>query len=115
MTPSAMHHGDGAMVITVIAMGMVEMPIDQVVEVIAVRNRLMAAARAMDMFCIMATALMPRRTRIRITLANRNRVLCHSNVFLMAKVALVQVIDMPFVFDLRMPAIGAMLVFVSCG
>ena len=46
------------MVITVITVRVMQMSIDQVVYVIAVRDRFVAAARAVDMIGVMATALM---------------------------------------------------------
>ena len=67
-----------------IAVGMMQMPIDQVVDVIAVGNRLVAAAGAVNMSRFVATAVVPRSAGSRIVLADLNRMLCHATIFLMA-------------------------------
>ncbi len=98
-----------------IAMGMMEMPSDQVIGVITVGNCLMAAARTMDMSRLVLAAVVSWSTSVGIAFADRNRVLCHGSVgFLVAQVTVVQVIDVPVVLDLDMPAMGTVLVIVFC-
>ena len=82
---SDVHHGDGAMIIAMIAVGMMQMPIDQVVDVIAVGNRLVAAAGAVNMSRFVATAVVPRSTGSGIGFADGDRMLGHAAIFLMAK------------------------------
>jgi hypothetical protein len=53
-------------VVAVVAVRMMKVIADTVVCVIAVRNRLMAAARAVDMARLMATAAMVRRAAVRV-------------------------------------------------
>lgn len=65
------------MVITVITVRVMQMSIDQVIDVIAVGNRFVAAARAMDMIGVMATALMCWCAGIRIGFAHFDFVLNH--------------------------------------
>ena len=59
------------MVIAVIAVGMMEMSGDQVVDVIAVGNRLVAAVRPVNVSRFVAVALVTGRTSVRIVLALR--------------------------------------------
>ena len=40
------------MVVAVITVGMMQMPVDQVIDVVAVWHRFMTAARAVDMRCV---------------------------------------------------------------
>jgi hypothetical protein len=97
-------------------MGMVKMSIDQVVDVIAVRNRLVAAAKAVNMSRFVLAAVMSRRTVIGIALADRNRMLRHHTaLFLVTEVSVVRVINVSIVLDLDMPAIGTVLVSVFRG
>ncbi len=72
------------MIIAMIAMGMMQMPSDQVVDMIAVGNRLVAAAGAMNMSRFVAIAVVPRSASRGIGFADLNRTLCHATVFLMA-------------------------------
>jgi len=65
------------MVIAVITVRVMQMSIDQVIDVIAVGNRFVAAARAMDVIGVMATALMCWCAGIRIGFAHFDFVLNH--------------------------------------
>ena len=96
-----------------LAMGMVEMPRDQVIGVIAVRNCFVAAARAMDVSRLVVAAVMSWSAGIGILFTYRNRMLYHRSPFvLVTQVPVMQVIDVPVVFDLDMPTIGTVLVIV---
>jgi hypothetical protein len=52
-------------VITVIAMGMMQMAVDEIVEMIAVRHRLVAATEAMNVSSVMSGTAMVWRASIR--------------------------------------------------
>lgn len=65
------------MVITVITVRVMQMSIDQVIDVIAVRDRFVAAARAVDMIGVMTTALMCWCAGVRIGFAHFDFVLNH--------------------------------------
>ena len=102
------------MIIAMIAVGMMQMPSDQVVDVVAVGNRLVAAAGAVNMSRFVAAAVVPRSAGSGIGFADGDRMLGHAAIFLMAKGAIVQVVDVPIVFDLDVPALGTVLVTVFC-
>lgn len=55
----AIHNPYRAVVVAVIAMGMVQMTIDQIVHVIAVRHGFVAAAGAVDMIRVVRAARVP--------------------------------------------------------
>ncbi len=89
------------MIVAVAIMGMVEVSIDQVINMIAVWNRFVAAARTVDVCRFVLAAIVSWRTGIGIALADGNRMFHHRSAsFLVAQVSFVQVIDMPVVFDL---------------
>jgi hypothetical protein len=66
---------DGAVVVAMTAVFVVKVPLHDVVAVVAMRDRLVPAARAMTMGLFVAATLMIRRTSRRIRGAHRDRVL----------------------------------------
>ena len=63
------------MIIAVIAVRMVKMPIDKIVDVISVRHRFVSAARTVNMIGIMSPAGVTGRAAFRIGVADIQRVL----------------------------------------
>ena len=101
------------MIITMVAVRMVQMPIDEVVDVIPVRNGFVSAARSVNVSGIVTTAGMPRSTGFGIGITDRQRVLFNVSTFgLVMKVAIVQIIDVPVVLDCGVTATGTMLMIV---
>lgn len=85
------------MVVAVVAVRMVQMPVHQVVDMITMRHRLMAAARTMDMVCGMSTAVMFGRADVRIRRAHCDDMLVDMIPVRMVQMTIVQVIDMALV------------------
>jgi hypothetical protein len=109
----ASHQCDRSMIITMVAVRMVQMPIDEVVDVIPVRNSFVPAVRSMNVVGIVSAAGMFRSTGFRICVADRNRVLFDfSTLGLVMKVAVVQIINVPVVLDRGVTATGTMLMIV---
>ena len=100
------------MVITVIAMGMMQMAVDEIVDMIAVRNRFVAAARAMNVSCVMSGTAMVWRASVRILVAHFNPVFIHMIGVRMVKMAVVEIIQMVAVPDGNVAAARSMHVFV---
>jgi len=100
------------MVVAVIAVRMVQMPGDEVVDVIAVRHGLVPATGPVYVCVLMAAAVMPGRALVRILRADRDPVLVDMAAMRMVQVAIVQVIDMALVQDRRVAAMCAVLVVV---
>jgi hypothetical protein len=96
------------MVVAVRAVRMVEMPVHQVVDMVAVGHRLMAAARSVPVLAIMVAAIMVGRAPVRIAPSDLDRVLVDMPLVGMMEVPVVQVVDMIAMLDGDMPAIGPM-------
>lgn len=92
---------------------MVQVAIDQVVDMVSMRHRFVAAIWAVDMGRVMAGALVIRRADVWITCRDIQDVLYHRSIgLLMMEVTVVQVVDVPFMLDCSMSAARAMLVVV---
>jgi hypothetical protein len=94
----------------VIAMGMVQMPFDEVVDMIAMRHGLVSAARTMDMARLMASAAVIRRASIRVRLRYLDHVLVYMVPMRMVQMPIMQVVDMVAVPHGGVPATRAVRV-----
>jgi hypothetical protein len=103
---------DGTVVITVIAVRMMKVAVDQVVDVITMRYRFVSAARPVDMARIMGAAVMARCTSVRVLCADLKPVLVYMIGMRMMQVPVMQVIDVIAMFDGRVPAVRAVLMVV---
>lgn len=96
------------MVITMTAMGMMQMPIDQVIGVIAMGDGGVTATGTMDMAGGMAPAGMVLGAAIRIGRAYGDGMLLDHFPFLVVEVAIVDIVDMPIMFDRGVATAGTM-------
>lgn len=103
---------DRPMVVAVVAVGMVQMAIDEVVDMIAMGNCFMPTPRAMDMVCGVTTAGVALCTGDRVCVAHLKRMLVHMIAVGVMQVAIVQIIHMTIVADRRMAAIWPVNVVV---
>jgi len=88
------------MVIAVTIMRMVQVTVNQVVDVIAMRYRLVPATRTVDMVGVVMPAGMIRRALNRVLIAHGDRVLLDRAVFaLVVQMTVVQVVDVAVVLD----------------
>ena len=71
------------MVVAVVAVRVMEVPVDQIVGMIAMRDGRMSAVRAMHVLRVVTAALMIRRTRVRILGRHGNHMLLDLTAFLM--------------------------------
>jgi hypothetical protein len=92
-------------IVAMIAVRVMQVPVHQIVNVIAVRDGFMAAARAM----LMRAFYLGRAARW-IGPINRNRMLIDVITVHVMQVAVVQIIHVSLVADRGMPAVGTMLV-----
>ncbi len=81
------------MIVAMITVRMMQMTIDEIIDVVAVRHGLVAAALAMDVSCIMATTAMIRSTPIRILVGHFNHVFIDMVPMGVVQVRVVEVID----------------------
>jgi hypothetical protein len=91
-------------IVAVIAIGMVQAPVNQVIEVVPVRNCLMATARAMPMRLIVSRGPMLWVTPIRVRGANFNDVFIGASIFHVLQMALVEIINVTFMLNGNMSA-----------
>ena len=94
------------MVVAVRTMGMVEMPVHQIVDMVAMGHRLMAAARSVPVLTVMAATIMIGRASVGVAPSDLDCVFVDMPLMGMMKVPVVQVVDMIAVLDGDMPAIG---------
>jgi len=96
-----------------VAVRMMQVAVDQVVDMIAMRNRFMSTAGAMHVTGLVASAGMSLRAFIGVCFADLDHVLFHATVgVLMMQMTVVQVIGMAVVIHSRVAAVFAMLMIV---
>ena len=100
------------MVVAVVAVRVVQVTIDEVVDVVAMRHRFVAATGAVHVSRFVAAAVVFRRAGVWVGGADGDAVFIDVVAVRMVQVAVVQVINVAFVFDGGVTAIRAVLVFV---
>ncbi len=100
------------MVVAMVPVRVVQVTVDQVVDVVSMRNGLMAASRSVLVPGLMPAALMLRRTPIGICRRHLDRVLIDVVAVHVMQVPVVQIIDMIAVAHRGVPASGTMLMRV---
>jgi hypothetical protein len=100
------------MILTVAAFGVMQVPVDQVIDMIAVRHGLVAATCSMRMTLFMAATIVVRSCGCRISRVDGNHVLVHMPFVQMVQVSVVEIVRVPLVLDAGMPAAGAVLMGV---
>lgn len=101
------------MIVAVIPVGVMEMAVHQMIHVIAVRQRLVAAARTVGVVLTVGLAGVSRRAVGRIRAAYRELVLVHVACMGMVEVAVVEVVGVPFVAHRDVAAAFAVDVIVA--
>lgn len=91
------------------------MAVDQIIDVVSVRNRLVSALGAMPVSCFVSAAAVVRRAAVGVYRGHCDDVLIVSAVPRMLEMTVIEVIHMPFVPHRDMPAMGAMHVFADAG
>ena len=95
-----------AVIVAMVAMRMMQVAVDEVADVIAVRHGFMPAVRAMlVILCVSGTGML-RRAAVRVRGRNLDHVLIDVAVVHMVQVAVMQIVDMARVLDGRMTAAG---------
>jgi hypothetical protein len=100
-------------IVAVIAMGMVEMPRHEIVDVTIVWHSLVSATASMDVPFVVPAAGVARRTGRRIHRATFERVLIHVVAVRMVQVAVMQVVSVILVLHRGMAAVGSMCVSMA--
>jgi hypothetical protein len=105
---------DRAVVIAMLAVRVMEMLADEVVDVIAMGNLLMTAIGAMNMRGLMPTADVLGRAIRRVSGAYPEDMLVDVIAVGVMQMPVMQIVDVALVLDRRVPAIGSMRVGVAC-
>lgn len=100
------------MIVAVVAVRMVQVALDEVVHVVAVRHSFVAAARAMLVVGGMGLAVVVRSACVGILRAHFDRMLVIVALVGVMEVAVVQIVDVTVVFDSGVPAAGAVDMFM---
>lgn len=102
-----------AVIVAVVAVGVVEMISHQIIHVISVRDLIVTAVRAVNVLVIVLGGVFGRAVR-RVLAVHRERVLLDGPVLaLVVQVAVVQVVRVPVVINRRVLAARAVLVVVA--
>jgi len=97
-------------IVTVIAVGMVQPALDQIIDVIGVRDRLMTTAGTMNMICFVTGMPEFWRAAIWVLGTHLDRVVFDDVAPLMVQMTVVKIVDMVAMLDRDMAAAGAVLV-----
>jgi hypothetical protein len=89
-----------------VAVRVVQMALDAVIDVVAVRNRLMTATGAVDMARLVTAAAVIGRAAVGIFGGDPDHMLVDMVLMRMVQMTVVQVVDMVAVADGGVPAIG---------
>ena len=101
------------MVVTVVTMRVMKMPVDEIVNVVAVGDRFVPAIGTVDVAGVMPGAIVSRRAGVRVRVGHLEHVFFDLAVFTnVMQVAVVQIIDMVAVLDSGVFAVRAVLVVV---
>jgi hypothetical protein len=109
----SLQHGDRAVIVTVPVVDMMQPPVHEVIHMVAVRNGLMSAARAVDVRARRGVW----RTAIGVRAADGNAVFVVVVAVRRVQVAIVEVVHVIIVLNACMPAGGVMgvgVVGVGC-
>lgn len=103
---------DRTVVIAMVAVRVMQMAVDQIADVVTMRDRFVSATRAVDMAGFMAAATMLRGAAIRIGFRDSDHMLIYMVAMRMVQVAIMQVVDMAVVTDGGVAAARSVLVVV---
>jgi len=100
------------MVVTMRAMGEVQMAGDQIINMVSVRHRLMSAVRAMAMFGLMPFAAMGGGASRRVLRGDTEPMFIDMVAVRMMKMSVMEIIDMTVMEDGQMPTVRSVLMGV---
>ncbi len=100
------------MIVAVITMGVMEMAVDKIVDMVSVRHGFVPAARPVYMIRLVARTAMFGRASIRIFLRDFDDVFVNVIAMHVMQVAVMQIIDMAIMLDGCVTAAGSMLMWM---
>lgn len=108
VTSTASGFGHRAMVVAMIIVRVVKVPLDQVINMVAMRNRLVSTLRPMHMIRSMPRAIVPGRAVLRIRRVYANNMFIDMVFMRIMQMAVMQVVDVAIVHDSGMAAFQPM-------
>lgn len=101
-------------VVAVRSVRVVQVPLDEIIDVIAVRYGFVAAIRTVDVVALaVLAALVSRRANTRVSARFGKAMAVHMIIVHVVQVPFVQIIGVPFVNYRRVPAVGAVVMRMS--
>jgi hypothetical protein len=113
--PAASGFRHRTMVIAMTVMRIMQMSVDQIINMVAMRDCLMPTVRPMQMLGLMSGALVPRCAVLRIGRGYANHMFIDMAFVRMMQMPVVQIVDVAIVHDASMATLGPMrmiMVFV---
>ena len=101
-----------SVILTTAAIGVMQVPVDQVIDVIAVRHGLVAATGSVFMALFMAATIVVRSCGCWISRVDGNHVLVHMPLMKMVQMPVVEIVRVCLVLNRGMSTAGAMLMRV---
>jgi hypothetical protein len=111
-SPTGLRRLQRTVIVAMIPVGVVQVAVDQIVDMIAVWHRLVPASRTVRVCAVMAAALVTGRAPVRIGRRHLDRVLIHVILVHVVQMAVVEVVDVIAMANGSMPAPRAVLVRV---
>ena len=102
------------MIVAVIAMWMMQMSVDEIVDVIAMRDLLVPASRSVHVGRVVSGARVLRGATVGVGRGKLNHMLIDVITMHVMKVSVVQIVDMIIVANRGMATVHAMYVWVIC-
>jgi hypothetical protein len=99
-------------VVAVIAVRMVQVTVDEIIDVVPMRYGFVTARRAVDVARVMAATIVIRCTLVGILRIDRERMLVDMIAVHMMQMTVVQIVDVIVVLDCRMPTVRTVLMVV---
>jgi hypothetical protein len=99
---------EGPVIVAMVAVLAMKPPVDEIIDMVAVRYRLVPAIRAMDM-AIVALGCLSLGATVRVRIVNCDPVLVDMAVVRVVEMTVVQIVGMPVMANSDMAAIGPVL------
>jgi hypothetical protein len=101
------NHGQRPVIVAMVAMRVMQAPADEIIDMVAMRHRLVAAVGPVTVRSIVTRGVVLGIAAIRIRVAHGDRMLLRPAALAMLKMAVVEVIDVAFMLDGEMAAVRA--------
>jgi hypothetical protein len=105
-------HADRPVMVAMTVVRMVKVTVDEIIDVIAMRNGGMTATRTVAMRGVVGAASVPTRARLRVRRTHRHEVFVDMAVMVVVQMSVVEIVDMIAVADREMSTVVSVNVAV---